>query len=94
MEAVPLLLELFGGEVLILIWVEGHGAVHYEAVVVEPRADDDNATSAIETNFAEWLAGGGVGLNVPSSDTVGEILRTGNHDVSFHWKHAESPNVV
>ena len=89
MEAVPLLLELIGGEVLILGWVEGHGAVHHKAVVVEPRAYDDNATGAIEANLAERLAGGCVGLDVLGSDTVVEILRTGNHNVSLHWKRVE-----
>ena len=90
-ETVPLLFKLLGGDVLILGRVKGHGTVHYESVVAEPRGYDDDTTGTVEANLAEWLAGRCVGLDVPRSDSVVEIPRIGNHDVSVHGKCEESP---
>ena len=68
------MLELFGREMLILGCGESHIAVHDATVVVAPRADDNNVTVAVQADLAEWFAAGRINLDVPSGDSVVEMI--------------------
>jgi hypothetical protein len=66
---------LVQGDVRILCGIEGAIAIDDEAMVIAPRADDQDAIPAVETDLTKRLAAVGIDLDVPSADAFIEMLK-------------------